>query len=40
MTSYLKGPGTYAALPALSPKGDYNFSKFRNSGASIINPKT
>lgn len=34
------GPGTYAPLPALTAKGEYNFSKFRNSGATLINPKT
>jgi hypothetical protein len=32
------GPGTYASMPALTDKGTYSISKFRNSGACIINP--
>ena len=38
--AYVPGPGSYTVLPALTPKGVYNVSKFKNSGACIINPKT
>jgi len=32
------GPGTYGTIGAIDPKGKYNVSKFKNSGASIIAP--
>lgn len=32
------GPGQYNAVPALTEKGDHFVSKFRSSGASVINP--
>jgi hypothetical protein len=36
----LQGPGTYESLVAVSPKGEYKLSKFHNSGATVINPKS
>lgn len=32
------GPGTYQSVQAITEKGNYPISKFRNSGACIINP--
>ena len=40
LNNYVPGPGSYTTLPALTAKGKYNISKFRNSGACVINPKT
>jgi hypothetical protein len=40
LNKFVPGPGTYQALPALTAKGTYNVSKFKNSGACVINPKT
>jgi len=32
------GPGTYLTIGTIDPKGRYNVSKFKNSGATIIAP--
>jgi hypothetical protein len=32
------GPGTYQTVDDINPKGRYNVSKFKNSGATVIPP--
>jgi hypothetical protein len=32
------GPGTYHTVDDINPKGRYNISKFKNSGATVIPP--
>jgi len=37
-SKHVPGPGTYTTVGTIDPKGRYNVSKFKNSGATIINP--
>jgi hypothetical protein len=40
LNKFTPGPGAYTSLPALTAKGEYPISKFRNSGACTFNPKS
>lgn len=33
------GPGNYPIVPCISPKGNFMFSKYRNSAATLFNPR-
>ena len=34
------GPGQYAIMPAINARGTFLYSKYRNSAATLFNPKT
>ena len=34
------GPGNYDIIPGISPKGQFSYSKYKNSAATLFNPLT